>query len=431
MSLLTSWVGGAQRVNAPEFDDGVFSGFYRSVEDARVGSLSFEDAVRNFYAANGIVFACIGARAMPFSEARFQFQDMTKGRPGKLYGNQSLSLIESPWPNGTTGELLFRMEQDASLFGNFYATIVGEGENRRVRRLRPDLVTVVTGVRKTATHGDRWLDAEILGYSYRESEGTLIRLAPEDVVHYSPIPDPLHSWRGMSWLTPLIREINADSLATTHKLKYFENGASLSTVMKYPQDMPPELFKQYVALFEESHAGPANAYRTLHVGGGADPTVISSEMKSDFRAIQAAGENRVAAAAGVGAVMARFTDGLSGSSLNEGNYKAAKRQFADMTLRPLWRQSAAALAKLVGVPAGSRLWYDVRDVELLKENEADEASIVKQRADTIAVLVNAGFTPDSATAAVEASDLTLLVHSGLASVQLQPIGADPPGGIQP
>jgi hypothetical protein len=30
------------------------------------------------------------------------------------------------------------------------------------------------------------------------------------VAHWSPIPDPLANFRGMSWLTPVLREIDAD-----------------------------------------------------------------------------------------------------------------------------------------------------------------------------------------------------------------------------
>lgn len=405
-------------------DDGTPDGFYRRTGGLGqgLGADGFEEVVSQMYRDNGIVFACVGARAMPFSEARFQLQDISSGRPGQLFDDPSLRLLDTPWPNGTTGELLFRMEQDVSLGGNFFATVRGTGASRRIRRMRPDWVTIISGVRGST---DRFnvdaLDAEVLGYIYEPPGREMMWLDPDVVVHYSPLPDPLHHWRGMSWITPLIREIEADSKATKHKLKYFDNGAALSTVIRYPAELEPAKFRRYVELFEEAHRGPDNAYKTLHIGGGADPTVIGSEMKTDFRSIQAAGENRVAAAAGVGAVMARFTDGLSGSSLNEGNYKAAKRQFADMTLRPLWRGAAGALSKLCDVPDGARLWYDVRDVELLKENEADEASIVKVRSESINSLVTAGYTPESVIAAVEAGDLSILEHSGLYSVQLQPL----------
>jgi hypothetical protein len=58
-------------------------------------------------------------------------------------------------------------------------------------------------------------------------------------------------------------------------------------------------------------------------------------------------------------------------------------------------------------------------VPFLREDERDASDILRTRASTIKLLVDAGFKPESAIAAVEADDLGLLVHTGLFSVQLQ------------
>lgn len=383
---------------------------------------SFLDMVRNTYQANGIVYACIQARQLPFSEVRFQVQQIVEGRPGKLRNDPSLAILDRPWPNGTTGELLARMEQDVSLAGNFFATWIGEGPNRRIRRLRPDWVTILSGIRGR-TDGDPYaLDAEVLGYIYQPPLREPVLLSPDRVVHYSPIPDPQAQWRGMSWLTPLLREIRADQHATTHKLKYYENGAALSTVIRYDPSVTADKLKDYIALFNETHRGPGKAYKVLHIGGGSDVTALSNELKEDFAKLQGGGETRIAAAAGVGAIIARFSEGMQGSALNQGNYTSAVRQFGDMTIRPLWRSAAGALSKLVTLGTDERLWYDARDVEFLKADRKDAAEIQSTTAKTIHTLVAAGFTAESVILAVETDDLTRLEHSGLFSVQLQPGG---------
>lgn len=388
---------------------------------------SFEGYVAQAYKRNGIVFACVQARLLPFSEARFQWQELVAGRPGRLFGTPELALLETPWPNGTTGDLLARMEQKVSLAGNWFGTVVGTGSNRRLRELRPDWVTIVSGVRGDAD-ADAWaIEAEPLAYIYHPMlggrRGEPVLLTPDQVVHYAPIPDPEAQWRGMSWITPVVREINADSMATRHKETFFSKGAQLSVVVKYDKGVRPADYERYVELFDRNHAGPGNAYKTLHLGGGADVTVVGGDMKQvDFKAVQGAGETRIAAAAGVGAIIARFSEGLAGSSLNAGNYQAAKRQFADMTLRPLWRNAAASLAKMVTAPGGgARLWYDDRDIPFLAEDAKDLASTMSQNAQTIKALVDAGYAPDAVVAAVEAGDLSRLIgqHSGLYSVQLQ------------
>ena len=410
-------------------ESGIF-GYSPSPGEHESIEANFDSIVQKAYKANGPIFACILARAMPFSEARFQFQELRDGRPGRLFGDPSLALLEAPWANATTGELLWRMEQDASLGGNFYAVRAGSGSSQRVRRLRPDWVTIVSGVRGDADGSPFDAEAEVLGYIY-QPKGVLnapapVLYSPAQVVHYSPIPDPEAQWRGMSWLQPIVSEIMADSAATTHKLKFFRNGASSNMVVTYDPSLTATQVQVFAELFDRSHKGVDNSYKTLHLGGGTDAKVLGADLKQiDFKATQGAGETRIAAAAGVGAIMARFSEGMQGSSLNAGNYGAAKRQFADMTLRPMWRTAAGALAKFCPPPnAGARLWYDTRDVEFLKDDRKDETEIIQQQAATIKSLVDAGYTPDAVIDAVEAGDLSRLTgkHSGLYSVQLQAPG---------
>jgi len=384
---------------------------------------TFEEYVEKAYKANGIVFACVQARSMPFSEARFQYQEMPDGNPGKLSSGPGLDILETPWTNATTGELLTRMEQDASTGGNSYYTPV----NGRLRRMRPDWVTIISGVMDDDEGSSFDLGAEVLGYGYKPPGRPLTLLSPSRVVHYSPLPDPLAQWRGMSWLTPVLREISADSQMTQHKLKFLKQGASLKFAIKYDPSLTPTQVTEHAAVFKALHEGTENAYRTLHIGGGAEPVTVGTSLKElDFKLVQGAGETRIAAAAGVGAIMARFSEGLAGSSLNQGNYEAAKRQFADMTLRPLWRVAAGSLQKLTSPPDGSRLWYDTRDVEFLKADRKDAAEIQSLKAATIAALTTSGYTPSSAIDAVEADDFSRLEHSGLYSIQLQPPNSGTP-----
>lgn len=379
-----------------------------------IGS-SFTAYVQSGYKANGIVFACILSRLLVFSEARFQWRQMVQGRPADLFGTGELAVLEVPWENGTTGELLGRMEQDASLAGNsFWA----RRQNRLVR-LRPDWVTIVQGSRT----GD-WWDRELAGYVVRDpAGGQSALLDPQAVAHYSPIPDPEANWRGMSWLTPIVRELQADKAMTAHKLKFFENAATPNVAIKFDPQITVEQVREFQRIVEEGHAGWENAYRTLYLGGGADLTVIGSTMEQmTFKTTQGAGETRIAAAAGVPPVLVGLSEGLQAATYS--NYGQARRRFADGTIRPLWRMAAASLQRLVTPPAGATLWYDDRDIPFLREDEKDAAEIAGIQAATVQKLVDAGFDPDAAVQAAAAGDMRVLTgtHSGLYSVQLQPPG---------
>jgi phage portal protein BeeE len=376
------------------------------------------------YKANGIVFACMLARLMIFSEARFQFQQINKGRPGNLYGTADLDILEHPWPGATTGDLLTQMLADADLAGNCFLTKRGG----QVRRLRPDWTSIIIGS-DTDPEIDSWdLDAEILGYVYYPGGKYAGRkptvLLREQVAHFKPVPDPTARFRGMSWLTPIVREIQADSAATNHKLKFFENGATPNLVYKRTDSPGPEVFAEWVRLMESNHAGAANAYKSLYLTAGADATVVGTDLRQlEFKVTQGAGETRIAAAAGIHPVIVGLSEGLAGSSLNAGNFNSARRLVADRTMSPLWRNAAGSMETLVPPRTPDRLWIDTRDIPFLREDRKDAADIQLIKAQTIRQLVDSGFEADSVTSAVEAEDMSLLVHSGLFSGQLQAPGS--------
>lgn len=405
-----------------------FNGFnYLSSTQQTLGSKAEEigghymGLAENAYKSNGIVFACMMVRQLLFQEARFQFRRLTSGRPGEYFGSPALTPLEQPWPNGTTGDLLARAIQHVDLAGNFYAVRIGE----RIRYLRPDRVTIVMGSQMDPDNAFEAADVEAIGYIYSPINGREQVFDAKNVAHFAPYPDPCANFRGMSWLNPVIREIQGDQAATTHKLKYFEQGATGNMVVTFDPANDADKVKKWIDMLEANVGGAANAYRTLYLGGGADAKVVGADLKSiDFRAVQGAGETRIAAAAGTPPVIVGLSEGLQAATYS--NYSQARRRFADGTMRPLWRNFAGSMAPLINVPARSELWYDDRDIPFLQEDQKDAAEIQNVNSLSIKALSEAGFDPDSVVAAVTAGDLARLKHSGMFSVQLQQPGAQKP-----
>lgn len=384
---------------------------------------TFGAYVNGAYKTNGIIFAVVLARMLLFSEARFQWQRITDGRPGDLFGSRELAILENPWPNGTTGELLARMEQDVSLAGNFFA--VREGD--RLRRLRPDWVEIIL-----TEPPDQAVRSDVFAYRYTPggpmSGGHPEYFLPNEVCHWSPIPDPEAQYRGMSWITPVIRELQADQAATEHKAKFFENAATPNLAVSLKEGLTPEQFQEFVDAMDAQHKGVRNAYKTLYTAGGADVTVIGADLRQlDFKATQGAGETRICAAGGVPPIIVGLSEGLQASTYS--NYGMARRKFGDHWARPQWRSACAALSSLVTPPPGNgavRLWYDDRDIAFLREDEQDRAQIAQIEATTMAALVREGWTAESVVQALMEGDWSLLQHSGLYSVQLWPPGTTEP-----
>ena len=378
----------------------------------------FVGYVNGAYKANGVVFAVILARMLLFTEARFQWQRIIGGRPADLFGTAELGLLERPWPNGTTGELLARMEQDVSLAGNAYVV----RETGRLRRLRPDWVSILLSAPPAEA-----AQCDVIGYAYQPGgAGDPSFYLPDQMCHWSPVPDPDALYRGMSWLNPIVPEIIADSAATRHKGKFFANGATLSTVVSVKEGITPAQFREFVQATNDAHQGVDNAYKPMYVGGGADVKLVGADLRQlDFRATQGAGETRICAAGGVPPVIVGLSEGLQAATYS--NYGQARRHFGDHWARPQWRSVCAALESILTRPAGgSRLWYDDRDIAFLREDRLDSAEIEFRKAQTIRALTDAGYTAETVVPAVLNEDLSMLQHSGLFSVQLQPPGTTTP-----
>lgn len=384
---------------------------------------SFTGYVQSIYKSNGPIFAVILARMLLFTEARFcWFEVNDDGENGLPAGRAGLGALEAPWHNAGTAELLARMEQDVSLGGNFYAA----READRLRRLRPDWLTIVL----TAPPAEA-VQSDVAGYWYhpgrsytaveRPAAGDVVYL-PGEIAHWSPIPDPDAQYRGMSWLQPVVTEVLADKAATRHKLKFFENGATLGTVIAAKENLTPKQFETWKSTIMEQHQGVDRAYKPLFLASPVDVTVQGTELRQlDFKITQGAGETRLCAAGGVPPIIVGLSEGLASATYS--NYSTARRKFGDHWASPQWRSAAQALSALVEPPREEvRLGVNTAGIAFLREDQKDAAEIQSIKATTIRQYIDAGFEPDSAVAAVDADNRTLLKHSGLFSVQLQQPG---------
>lgn len=377
-------------------------------------------------------FAAQMFRSRVLSQARFQWRNLpTSNTPRRVFGSRELGLIEHPWPRGNTGLLISLMEWHAGLAGNAY---VYRQSATRLRVLRPDWVGIIWGSEQEPQLAATALDGVLLGYVYWNGglgRGEPTILLPDEVAHWAPIPNPLTPQDGVgeSWITAAVRDMQSDTLATEHKLRFWANAATPNMVVKGLPAGNKEEFDELVDMLEARHRGLGNAYRTLYLTTGADATVVGSNFKDmDLTSVQGQGETRVVMLGSVPAVLLGISAALGGSSLNEGNFAMARRIFGDGFVHPQLKDLGRALQTIVSLPGsfGGRgpsqdveLWPDVSDIPLLREDAKDAAEIEQVKATTITTYVKEGFTPDSARSAVMNQDVTLLVHSGYVSVQQQ------------
>jgi hypothetical protein len=399
-------------------------------EEQIVGSLTSQ------VKQNGPIFALMLARLQVFSQARFQWTRFNRGEPGDLFGSQELSILERPWPGGTTADLLARMEMDVTGFGNSYTRRVMRqmGRGDRLVRMRPDWVALVLGSQEDAEHPSEAADVELLGYVYmphHDRGERMVVLEPDEVAHYAPIPDPDGVFTGMSWITPVFRDVIGDQLQNEHKRAFLKNAATPNLAIRFDPKITKDQVKEFKAIMEAEHKGAWNAFKTLYIGGGADVTPLGNSFKEiEFSVTMGKAESRMAAAAGVPPSWVGFSEGLQGSALNAGNFTAARRRFGDGTLAHLWNNAATSLETLVRTPdPNAHLWYATRGIPFLNMDAKDQAEVQAQDAQTIATLIREGCTLESITEALQTRDWSRLVQrtdengAPLISVQLQPAAA--------
>lgn len=357
------------------------------------------------FGSNSVVFSAIVARMMLFSEAVFKLQAKDDKH---LFGLPSLGLLEKPFGDGSsTGELLVRMDQDASIAGNSYTW--GEPGGERLVRLRPDWTTIVSELVQVPGGGAY---RRKLGYWTEPPRGVNGpghgEFYPADeVAHWAPIPDPQAEFRGMSWLTPAYRDVLGDQGMVTHKIRYLENAASPNLLIRYAQKLHPSTVDAVRERVTARHGGADNAFKTLVLDQGADASVIGNSLQQmDFSVVGAAGEQRILADSMVPGVLVGL-EPLRGAGRG---YQESMQKFANLWARPSWRSACAVLERFVpGLPSGARLWYDTSDIQALQDGELERGQAALVRGQALLTCRQAGYTRESAVVFVQSGDVSQLV----------------------
>lgn len=372
------------------------------------------------FQSSAAVWGVEKARLDLFTELEFKWQRLSnKG----IFGDPGLTLLERPWPGGSTADLLGAILLHADLGG---IAVVRKVNDQRLELLTPDCVTLVSqiNVDPVSMTEVRDLVGVIFEPPVTDGRQAAFYEIGTEVVVWAPNPDPSANFRGMSWLTPVLREVDADVQMTDYQRAYLENAATPNMLVKYKERVSAKALEILRQRFDARHGGVNNAFRTLVLDEGADAMILGSNFKDMmFTAVQSAGENRIAVAGRVPAVVAGLKEGLD--SANYAIYDAALKAFANGTMRPLWRSICQTLDQLVTAPSGARLWFDEAGIAALRQGEKDQADTMYVLAQAAQALIVAGYTPESVGASLSAGDITILKHTGLVSVQMQTPGSTP------
>ncbi|HXJ26914.1 MAG TPA: phage portal protein, partial [Streptosporangiaceae bacterium] len=189
-------------------------------------------------------------------------------------------------------------------------------------------------------------------------------------------------------------------------------------VIRYAQRLAEPTIDKIRDRIAARYGGPDNAGKTLVLDQGADLTLAGNSLSQmDFSNVAAVGAERILAACSVPGVLVGL-EPLRGAGRG---YQESMQKLANIWARPQWRAACGALSQVVDVPAGNRLWFDASDIAALQDGEMERGQAALVRMQALLAAVQAGYTHESAVAAVDSMDLNQLKAGGIGT----------PGSSQP
>ena len=379
----------------------VTTGTEQAVEPVR----DYANAANEGYRQNELVFACIQEYITSASEAVLVVGN--KDEDGVLVpttNQRALQLVDEPNPSMDTVAFLEAMHMQLLIGGNVYLFTPRSaiGTISGMYWLRPDRVRVIPNQMTGAAAAYKYT---LNGQPY---------IIPAEFIGHHKTTDPLNDWYGLGNLQVLAKMVNLDTDATDFARSVFENKGVSAGILKVArrlntQDEADQIRRNWHARF----AGKSNWQRIGVLDEDASYEQLAPKMGEmampDLRNIT---ESRICAAFGVPPIVVGAKVGLESATYS--NYAQAKESFWEETLLPAYKRAAAFFTRaLSDTPdfRGMQFGFDFSDVRALADDQKQIAEVTKTRAESAAILIRAGYEPDSVSEALQLPQG--LVHTGM------------------
>jgi HK97 family phage portal protein len=379
----------------------VTTGTEQAVEPVR----DYANAANEGYRQNELVFACIQEYITSASEAVLVVGN--KDEDGNLVptnNQRALTLVAEPNPSMDTVAFLEAMHMQLLIGGNVYLFTPRSaiGTISGMYWLRPDRIRIIPNQMTGAAAAYRYT---LNGQQY---------IIPAEFIGHHKTTDPLNDWYGLGNLQVLAKMVNLDTDATDFARSVFENKGVPAGFLKVArrlntQDEADQIRRNWHARF----AGKSNWQRIGVLDEDASYEQLAPKMGEmampDLRNIT---ESRICAAFGVPPIVVGAKVGLESATYS--NYAQAKESFWEETLLPAYKRAAAFFTRaLSDTPdfRGMQFGFDFSDVRALADDQKQIAEVTKTRAESAAILIRAGYEPDSVSEALQLPQG--LVHTGM------------------
>ena len=367
-----------------------------------------EQLVREGYARNVIVYACVWLTARAAAQVPLDFvkrQAMDKGAEVEV--PKLAALLSQPNPVTDGASFLQALYSDMMVFGELFAEKVTVASTpRELYRREPDRFQVIPG-----------RDGLPMAYRYTANGQTFdfptdIPKGIQPILHLRDY-NPIDYWRGLSPLEPAAFSVDSHTGSEAWNKALIDNGAAPSGALVYaPKEgsgrLSDDQWNRLKVELDQSFSGAANAGKPLLLDGGLTWQALGMSPKDmDFVNGKNSSARDIALAMGVPPMIL----GIPGDNTYS-NYQEANKAWYRQTILPLvWQvsrgltgwicpafgQSIAIEPDIDDLPVFSderaAAWQRIATADFLTVNEKREALGFAPRPEGNVILTPASMVP--------------------------------------
>lgn len=405
----------------------VISSFYGSgagrTDLMIMGEETYEDLLHK-YGRSVWVYIAVSRVANSCSQIALRVIDKRKkGKPNEevTTGKGLIDLLSNPNPWQSRKEFIETLCLHLLLTGNAFiekAEMDAYGRPKELYILNPKYMAVVPDKKNF-----------IKGYKYTINN-KVVAFLPNEVIHVK-LPDPRGESRmGLSPLAAARMTITADDDARDWNSSYFSNATWPSGIIVSQEPMGEQEFRRAKRELKTNYEGKSKVGKVILLEGGLDWKQVTPNPKDlDFLNLIKFSREEILSLFGVPPSIAGIFQFENSTSRSAGTREQAMSFHSD-TCIPLLNRIIQKLNQHVVKLFGENydLVHDISNIPALRETE----DMIKTRAESFKILVEAGFTIGEAKAKLypdlppgEYEDQTLAKFGGIAEEPDTPSEPDP------
>lgn len=311
----------------------------------------------------------------------------------EVLAHQALKLWKTPNPFMSGEEWREVAQQHLDLVGESWTIVVRVPRTNIPMELwpiRPDRM-------RPLEHPEKFIS----GYEYTSPDGIKIELGIDDVL-FIRMPNPLDPYRGMGPVQSIMTRLDSSRYSAEWNRNFFRNSATPGGVVEFEGTLSDEDFDQFQLRWNETHKGVANAHRValLERGGKwVDRKITHDDMQ--FSEMDRVDREVIREAFGIHGHMLGISE-----NVNRANADAAEVTYSrHLTVPRLARWKGLANGKYLRLFGGAGTGVEFDHDNPVPEDPEGERKERKNKAETAAIYIKAGWPGDAVGEALELPDV--------------------------